>query len=379
MDPRHLKIEVMCTRCFTRSLTARPTCRSCSHPMQDCYKVVPGQWPPIGATTSVITQYESPASPGEGPTGPVPTTTAQDVPMPQVPPPSATAPVAADSGLQNLTTTQLWQEISRMDKHLQDLPSEVFSSLRLSIEQSLQQGPRRIWSPRRPEGQLLDQAISKHKQSLRARQHAETRQKQALEDLRLAETSLAQAALAEEAAQLEVARLRQQISDAEAMPAVNPGLPASTLTALFGLLQQAGLPLEQLTQVAKVVGAPPPPPPPSAPPMQPPLPTQLDHPSSQSAPPPGVFTQLMATPATPLPPPPSSGTARAGRSPGRRPLPARSSTSQGSRSASRTPDPRRLATSPHRLPCRQSPPNLCPPPVQAGSLQPLAATHAGST
>ena len=43
MDPRHLKIEVMCTRCFTRSLTARPTCRSCSLPMQDCYKVVPGQ------------------------------------------------------------------------------------------------------------------------------------------------------------------------------------------------------------------------------------------------------------------------------------------------------------------------------------------------
>ena len=344
MDPRHLKIEVMCTRCFTRSLTARPLCRSCSHPMQDCYKVVPGQWPPIGATTSIITQYEGPV---DGPAGTVPATTTQDVPMPQVPPPAVTAPTAADSALANLTTTQLRQEISRMDRHLQELPSDVFSSLRLSIEQSLQQAREELVS-RRPEGQLLDQAIARHKHSLRARQLAETRQKQALEDLRLAETSLEQATSAEESAQLEVARLRQQISDAEAAPAVNPGLPAATLTALSGLLQQAGLPLDQLAQVAKVVGAPPPPPPPSAAPVPPTLPTQLDHPGSQSAPPPGVFTQLLATPATPLQPPPPSGPARTGRSPGRRPLPARSNlvdmaetarnASQGSRSASRTPD-----------------------------------------
>ena len=347
--------------------------------MQDCYKVVPGQWPPIGATTSVITQYEGPASPGEGAAGPVPATTTQDVPMPPVPPPSTNVPLAPDSGLHNLTTTQLRQEISRMDKHLQDLPSEVFSSLRLSIEQNLQQAREELVS-RRPEGQLLDQAIAKHKQSLRARQLAETRQKQALEDLRLAETSLEQATLAEESAQLEVARLRQQISDAEAVPAVNPGLPASTLTALFGLLQQAGLPLEQLTQVAKVVGAPPPPPPPSVTPMQPPLPTQIDHPSSQSAPPPGVFTQLMATPATPLQPPPPAGTTRAGRSPGRRPLPARSNTSQGSRSASRTPD-RASKASRHDSPpssMQAVAPKPVSPAMPVGSLQPLASTHAGS-
>ena len=174
--------------------------------MQDCYKVVPGQWPPIGATTSIITQYEGPASTGDGPDGPAAATTAQDVPMPQVPPPAVTAPTAADSALHNLTTTQLRQEISRMDKHLQELPSEVFSSLRLSIEQSLQQAREELVS-RRPEGQLLDQAIARHKQSLKARQLAETRQKQALEDLRLAETSLEQAAAAEESAQLEVARL----------------------------------------------------------------------------------------------------------------------------------------------------------------------------
>ena len=230
-----------------------------------------------------------------GPMGRWPQQPLRMFPCPQVPPPAVTAPAAADSALHNLTTTQLRQEISRMDRHLQELPSDVFSSLRLSIEQSLQQAREELVS-RRPEGQLLDQAIARHKQSLRARQLAETRQKQALEDLRLAETSLEQAAAAEESAQLEVARLRQQISDAEAAPAVNPGLPAATLTALFGLLQQAGLPLDQLAQVAKVVGAPPPPPPPSAAPVPPTLPTQLDHPGSQSAPPPGVFTQLMATP-----------------------------------------------------------------------------------
>ena len=259
--------------------------------MQGCYKVVPGQWPPIRATTSLVTQYEPTTPAGDGGERAPQLAPCPDITMATGSP----ATTATNSALHSLTTTQLRQEISRMERHLQELPGEVFSSLRVSIEQSLQQAKDELVA-RRPEGQLLDQAIARHKQ--------------------------------------------------------------------------------QLSQVARVIGAPPPPPPPSPMPTGPALPTQIDSHGSQSAPPPGVLTQLLSTPASPLPAPRAFAAGRAGRSPGRHPLPARSDlvdmadtarTSQQSRSAS--PPSSLQAVAPAALSST----------LPAGSLQPRAADHLSST
>ena len=99
-DTRHVKLEHMCTQCFGRTLSARPTYRFCEAPMKEALTIVPGQWPPIGATKGMISKYEPQlaATTAKDPVQP----TAPDVPMHdgqiRCHAPQGTSPPASDCG-----------------------------------------------------------------------------------------------------------------------------------------------------------------------------------------------------------------------------------------------------------------------------------------
>ena len=211
---------------------------------------------------------------------------------------TAPAPMAVDAPssvepsarpLEHLTVAQLKTEIGRLEKHLLDLPPEAFQPLRDSLEEHLQLCKAEIQAKRPPgQGQTLDKAIARQRQTARARQNAEEQVLHCQQALTAAQQTLAQATKAEEAATAEVTRVRQQITETD-VPDPQTAVSCDLASRVGHLMQEAGHTASQVLQVisalghAKVTPAPPPPPLASAPPLpsDPPLP-------GSSAPPPGA-------------------------------------------------------------------------------------------
>ena len=253
-NPKHVKLEHMCIHCFGRSLSAKGTCRSCSASMADAVTIVPGQWPPIGATKTMLSRLES----GLLPATPLEPTTAQaeDTPMAE----EMESPPMRECPLQGLSAQQLRQEIARLERHILDLAQDGYGPLRDALEDNLAQTRAELLA-RKPEGQALDQAVAKHKHAQRALQLATQKRDQARESLRLAEAAFQQTKLTEEAAAQEVQKQRSTISDYEALaPPLRP-VSSEKLVGLYQILQQARVQDRHLQEVATLSGAPPQPPP----------------------------------------------------------------------------------------------------------------------
>ena len=277
--------------------------------------------------------------------------------------------------LQQLSVSQLRMEITRLERHILDLPQEGYVALRDALETSLHATKTELMA-RKPEGQALDQAVARHKQAVKARQLAQTRLEQALGGVRLATEAVESTKMAEKVAAQEVTKQRSAISEYD-HPIAGPTVPTSTVVGLYRILQHAQLPEEHLRQVADLLGTRLPPAPPAAT-----MPPATGHPAGvtngdrsipdangvqQHGPaaamphlehPARLASQLLAS--TPPHLQPKDGThnpsARKGRSPApRRPLPARggagdfastyrqssnasAATARSSRSASRSMD-----------------------------------------
>ena len=350
MNPKHIKMEYVCSQCFGRSLTGRSSCRFCLAGMSNAMTVTLGQWPPIGAPRAMLAQYDAtgqeqsmrdplpPELNGQG---------SAEVDMTDAPQPSPNQ----ERPLQQLGLQQLRQQITRLERHILELPQEGYGHLRDSLEDSLA-ATRAELMARKPEGQALDQAIAKHKQATKAKQIAEQNLEQAKESLRLATTAYEQTKLAEEAAAQEVQKQRSAISDFEPTQPPATMLPAPTMVGLYQILHQAGLGDDHLRAVASLLGTQLPPRPPApataqaTAPMAPSA-THLAQEGQDLRHPANLASQLLASgPAAPTGP---ALQARQGRSPlPRRKLPQRSGeadyastfrdASQPARSTSRTPD-----------------------------------------
>ena len=58
-DPKHTHMEHMCSHCFVRSLSQRPSYRACGHPMSSATNLIPPQWLLVGATAAMLDKYET--------------------------------------------------------------------------------------------------------------------------------------------------------------------------------------------------------------------------------------------------------------------------------------------------------------------------------
>ena len=106
--------------------------------------------------------------------------------------------------MQHVPISQLKQEKLKLQKHILELPEDGFAALREQLELTLAATVKEI-QQRRPAGQSLDQALSRHKAATKARAAAEDHLKQAeeavvraqhaLQTARDAETPLAQESL----------------------------------------------------------------------------------------------------------------------------------------------------------------------------------------
>ena len=207
--------------------------------MADAPTVVPGQWPPIGATKSMVSKYEPPAK-----GTPV---KEQDTVMTE---PHFYATIG-ERPLQQLSVSQLRTEISRLERHILELPQGGYAPLRDALETSLAE-----FLARKPEGQALDQAVARHKQAIKTRQLAQANLDQAQGSVRLATSALEQTKIAENLAAQEVQKQSAAISDFEYLRS-GPAIPTNTV------LGQAQLAEVHLQAVAGLLGTrlPPPPPP----------------------------------------------------------------------------------------------------------------------
>ena len=245
--------------------------------MAEAMTVVPGQWPPIGATKAMLSKYE------QG-------TTAQETPPKDEPDVQMTTPAApvppGDRPLQQLSAQQLKLEIARLERHILEMPQDGYGPLRDALEDNLAITKAELLA-RKPEGQALDQAVAKHKQAIKARQVAEANLEKARQSLQLATTALEQTTSAEELAAQEVQKQRAAISEFDPLPAASPALPSPTVVGLYQILQQAGLPDNHLKAVADLLGT-----------RLPPAPPQMN-----STPPPAVPQAQQQTQAPTTAPP----------------------------------------------------------------------------
>ena len=226
-NARHVKLEHMCTQCFGRMLSVRAQCRFCSASMAQALTiVVPGQWPPIGATKSMLSRYEpnlAAATSKEPAQAQVPEVQMHD---------AQDSPQAKERPLQLLIAAQLRQEIVRLEKHILDLPQEGYGSLRDTLEDNLS-ATRTELLARQPSGQALDQAVARHKQAAKTLQIAEQSLSKEKESLHLAEVAYEQTKQAEETAAREVIKQRSAISEFEAVSAVPRPMPSNTIVGLY--------------------------------------------------------------------------------------------------------------------------------------------------
>ena len=270
-QPHHVKIERLCQHCLLRTLNSKPDCRGCGRSLQDCARILPGQWPPLGCTAAMLRNFEEP---------PAATSRLQ---RPRAKHQTSRNQWNRNSPLQdrpllNVPLAALKAEISRLEKHLLDMPSEGFQGLHDQTEVSLMAAKREMQA-RKPEGATLDQAIARQRQTNKAHTVAEAHVRDLKESLQRAEAALQQAVEQENQATQEVQRVRSLISEREngseiRMPTPTT-VPSTVLAGLYQYLQTTGLDYQQMAQVATLLGAavPPTPPPPvpanGASPLQP--------------------------------------------------------------------------------------------------------------
>ena len=372
-NARHVKIERMCTHCFLRTINAKPACRGCQRNLADCARILPGQWPPLACPSHLLKRYE------EGSAPPPDETCDKMAPAPPANEKNDVMEVDGQQGgdrpLVQIPAAQLKSEISRLEKHLLEMPADGFQALRDITEQSLMTAKRELQA-RKPEGASLDKAIARQRQAAKAKQLAEEQVKDCQAALDRADKALQLANEADQVATQEVQKMRALIADsehsAEQRPIATPAIGKQTAQNLCTFLQHAGLTSEQLLHVNNLLGQQLP----AVPPPPPPVP-----PADRT---PGLATQLLSPDGKPLRHPQAAdNAARQGRSPvARRKLPPRggaadyaSTHRDDSRDASRTPDRGRhdsRASSPvvEAQHARELSPTL-----PMGALQPLAAGH----
>ena len=253
-NPHHVKIERMCTHCLLRTINSKPTCRGCLRSLGDCARILPGQWPPLGCPSSLLKKFGEMAPAQED---------AND--KPQSAPPQADKTEGMDfegsstteRPLIQVPLAQLKTEISRLEKHLLDMPAEGFQALRDITESSLMTAKRELQA-RKPEGASLDKAIARQRQTAKAKLLAEEQVQDCRAALERAEKALAQANEADQLANQDVQKMRALIAEAEPPADIRsvptPAVDQSTLQTLCRFLQQAGLTPEQLTKVGDMFG-----------------------------------------------------------------------------------------------------------------------------
>ena len=200
----------------------------------------------MGALPATVKLYEPPA--------PAPATVAapdRDVPMAGVPTGVGSETSSPARPLQSLPLTSLKTEIQRLEKYLLDLPAEAFHSLRGQLETNLAQCKLEL-RLRLPQGQTLDQAQARLRQTPKARLAATEELDQARQTVVAAEATLQQAVQAEEQTQLELNRVKALISDADApRETAPPPLSPATVAAVYMSLQQAGWSQTTLDNLAR--------------------------------------------------------------------------------------------------------------------------------
>ena len=283
-NPKHVKIEKFCCQCLLRTLGGSSTCRGCRGDLTSGMKILPGQWPPLNCPDHLLQRFE--------PTGSAPVSaavtvgTTGDVQMMGGDSPDTDRP------LQHLPLAQLRQEKLKLEKHILELPNDGFSNLREQLELTLSATVREI-NQRKPAGQSLDQALSRHKAAVKAKAAAEEHLHQAEAAVARAQQALQNARDTEAQTAQDVSRVRASIADEDGCELIRtPQVPAPVISGVFQILQNAGLSPTQLAAVAQVTGSPLPPAPPAAPmPAGTPLPT-------------GTAAAKAPLPPAPMPQPP---------------------------------------------------------------------------
>ena len=216
-NPRHMKIEKFCCTCLLRTLGGKPTCRGCHGDLTSGMKILPGQWPPpLNCPAHLLQRFEQEATPntgaGSGDSGDVPMMNAETA--------------ATERPMQHLQLAQLRQEKLKLEKHILDLPHEGFAALREQLEATLAATVKEM-QHRKPAGQSLDHALSRHKAAIKARALAEDHLKQAEEAVGRAQQALQTARETEQQLAQEVSKVRASIAEDECCELVKgPVVPA---------------------------------------------------------------------------------------------------------------------------------------------------------
>ena len=174
----------MCRECFLRTTGKAGNCRGCGSSLQECLHIYPCQWPPIGASPSMISKYEPSAPPPQGTAESTPAPARGDDPMQTAPPASA----ALSDEPADLTQQQLRAEIARLESMLQGWTA-MLPTLRKQVEESLALARREL-SGRKTTGRTLDQAEHRYRQTQQATQHTEDHLSKSQEALQLAQSAL---------------------------------------------------------------------------------------------------------------------------------------------------------------------------------------------
>ena len=161
--------------------------------------------------------------------------------------------------MQHVPISQLKQEKLKLEKHILEVPEDGFAALREQLELTLAATVKEI-QQRRPAGQSLDQALSRHKAATKARAAAEDHLKQAEEAVVRAQHALQTAKDAETQLAQEVSRVRNSIAEDEGGDLLKcPTIPAHMVAGIYQVLHTAGLHPTHLAAVANVIGSPVPP------------------------------------------------------------------------------------------------------------------------
>ena len=253
LSPRHVKIEKFCSTCLLRTLGGNTTCRGCHGDLASGMKILPGQWPPLNCPSHLLQRFEGETP---APTNAPPET--GDIPM------QGGDHGCSERPMQHLPLSQLRQEKLKLEKHILELPVEGFSNLRDQLEITLAMTVKEI-KQRKPAGQSLDQALSRHKAAVRARSAVEEHLKQAEEAVTRAQQALQTAKEAELQMAQEVSKVRNSIAEDEGCELIKgPTIPSNIVAGIYQILHSAGLHPTHLAAIANVMGSPAPPPPAAA-------------------------------------------------------------------------------------------------------------------
>ena len=217
LNPRHVKLEHMCSKCFGCSISAGTLCRFCSVGTAD------------GVTRSMLAIYE--------PSSEVPT---REPPGNEQPALTGTDVAMTDTSLVLLMlngpcSSSASNNFGRKFRGSNDTFSSCRKKDKVSCGFSRKKSGGRPGEllARKPEGQTLEQAIAKHEQACKARQIAENDLDKAKENLQLATAAFEQTKVAEEAAAQGVQKQRSAICDFEPSSTTASVLPGPTMVGLY--------------------------------------------------------------------------------------------------------------------------------------------------